>query len=304
MHCILMSSPTGNGLIGSADWHIHRSVEVLAYHKNEECVRILVMVLAENLADAPNYLRFLHRGNVDCSLVTPSYPLPRHPDENRGSDVGILESVYGKAFKDCKGCVQEEALTPWDAWENVARRSITLYGGSEPKTAKFAPEHNVPSGGSYVPFCVWKLGPFDGQGFYLIAFSLEFHSQTYKYLVNGNDGIFSVDGPRRLLAAIKYRDLMNCREEAPFWKGLLNDFENHETAVKSDNYDVILLDEPLADKVNVRSDRCTTNGIHKAAQNQLHESYPAVRYVTTDPYFTLPLSYASPADIAPTASVA
>jgi len=298
MHCVMMSSPKGNGLRGSADWHVYRSVELLAYHKTEQRVRILLMILAESLADVPNYLKLLHRGNVDCDLVTPSYPLPRHPDENNKNNVGVLESVYGKAFKDCKNCyVQEEKkLTPWDAWMSVAQRTVALYGGPNPKTAKLEPKNRVPSDGSYVPFCTWELGPFVEKGLYLLAFSLEFHGQTYNHLVNGQDGTFSVDGPRRLLAAIQYRDLMNYPIDQDYWNCLLGDFNNPETAVKSESYDVILLGPPFADKVEVRADRCT-NGIHKAAKNQPHElCRHAVRYVTTDQYFTLPLSYASHAD--------
>jgi hypothetical protein len=289
MHCIVMSSPN-NTLKGNAGWHIHRSVEVLAYHQAAECVKILFLVLAENLLDGPNVLRFLHRGNVQCRLICPSYPLPRHPDEEyEPQQPGILESVYGKAFNVYGACVREHALTPWEAWARKTRQSVTLFGGNELKNDILSPEFDVPEDDSYIPFCTWKLEDFKNKGLYLISFSLEFSGETYKRLV-ASDESFSVDGPQRLLSAIKYRDIPDYRNEQRNWLDRLRAFEDEATAVCSDSYDVIILGSPLADEVNICYDRCC-NGIHKAAQNQPAPDCHAVRYVTTDQFFTLPLSY-------------
>lgn len=291
MHCIVMSSPRGRRA-----WNIHRSIELLAYHRGERIVRILFVLLAENkLADGANILRIMHRGSVRCTLAEP-WPLPCHPDEETSRSIGILEQLYGKAFEESGGHIlYKNALSPCDTWHQ----------DSEPREVLLWPrcEHSATDGdGSghieverpqtdfarYVPFTTWSCGPFSEEKLYLISFHLEFAGETYDTLVE-REPTFSVDGPERLLSRIRYDDLANVpAKHREGWVSRWADFDAPATRVPSDSYDVLIMEPPLADQVTI-NDECCTTGIYQAP---MQPGDSAVRFVTTDDFFTLPMSYA------------
>ena len=179
MQCIVMSAPEGR-----ETWRVHRSVEVLSYHLSdaEPRVEILLVMNCENLKEAAaNYLRFLHRGAVNCRVVRP-WKLPRHPDEPDGQPP-ILEAIYGRAFiADDSRVLQSNELTAWDSWYPIEQRPIWPWmppeGGASEEFGLADVCGQQVDVASYQPFSEWQLGPFECAGRYLIALRLTLKGPT------------------------------------------------------------------------------------------------------------------------------
>lgn len=233
MHCIVLSSPNG-----SDKWRIHRSVEVLGYHHSGHRVSILFALLAENLlAGSPNSLRFLHRGKVDCHVVS-AWPLPKHPDEKEHGGKGVLSNVYEHLFDmtDRRRILRAKKLTAWDSEEpltseeqvpilNWAEISGVLRAGEQ--RHELSADPLPPNASGYVPFTTWTLSPFNEKGFYLVSFELRFEGETYARLLHADPVVFTVDGPERLLGRIEYEDMVEVgRTEVGPWLKELDDFKD------------------------------------------------------------------------------
>jgi hypothetical protein len=290
MHCIVLSSPAGKDA-----WRVHRSVEILAYHRDAKRISILFILLVENLLPSKNELRVLHRGNVECNLV-PSWPLPLHRDEEAGTR-GVLNDIYGTMFrKDGENLLRVKKLTSWDAQENIegdvsiADWAVQTGLLSCSDEASFFPPEIAPlSKGNHVPFTTWMFSPFHQSGFHLLSFRLQFEGLTYDRLVP-NDDIFTVDGPERLLARIEYEDIIELSsEEKKSWRLRLEEFEDPEKRLLCENYDVIILGPPHGDAV-ARVTEYNANGIYPAPRQS---GTNAQRFITTNNLFTLPLMFAA-----------
>lgn len=325
MHCVVMSSEKGNHT-----WSVWRTVEVLAYHKEERCVRILFLILAKNnsVDSGPNYLKLLHRGNVECTLLPP-WPLPRHYDEGEntkgkvGAVQGILEDLYGKVFSGEEApIVLSKCLTPWDSFVEISERIEVRAGpdlpagqGGFPLPMKLDADQLRVDECSYRPFTTWTVGPFNHAGMYLIAFSLNFTGETYADLVERSMRIatnetdasgelaahgerievapgFSVDGPQRLLALINYLDLPLSRneQERKDFITMLEPFQDEDKRIEPEAYDVVILNYPLADPVEVDSEAMLRNSIYEAPL-QASPLGRAKRFITVDNCFTIGLKY-------------
>jgi hypothetical protein len=286
MQCIALSAPQGKD-----SWHIHRSVETLAYHRSVPRVEILFVFLAENLL-ANNSIDLLHRDRVRCRIV-PSWPLPRHEDERSDTETAVLQQVYGGLFREENACLwQTGRLTPWDEaqevkpavlvrdWANAER----LLSGSECWKLWDA---QYPDNGKTQPFTCWRLCPFTERGHYLIAFRLSVEWSHYKRFPSP-DSVFTVDGPDRLLRRILYEDIAGVPDaERDTWVSRLAPFENETKRLHPDNYDVILLRSSSVDVVERIADYGTT-GIYEAPQQP---NSNGTRFITSKPSFTLPLCF-------------
>jgi hypothetical protein len=285
-----MSSPEGKD-----SWKIHRSIEVLGYHGAERCVRVLVVLLAENqLSDKTNKLNILHRGNVTCHILKP-WPLPRHMDEDQTAEKGILEQYYAAAFKEYSSRLfRTDILKAWDQWEispepqEVIPWSPLEAQGCNIQEGNFlAPVEPYRINHAHIPFTSWTLEPFNRKALYLISFQLEFSGETYGRLIE-HDGNFSVDGPERLLNFIESEDLADLEDrELAEWSGQLADFADCSKRVGSVCYDVIIVNPPFADAVSAADEWCR-KWIYPAPKQN---SPMATRFVTTSQWFTIALYY-------------
>jgi hypothetical protein len=292
MHCIVLSSPKGSGT-----WRIHRSVEILGYHHAERRVSILFALLAENLLEGlPNSLRFLHRGKLDCHVVS-AWPLPKHPDEKPSAE-GVLSNVYGHLFQMADGRVLGVTkLTAWDSEEpltseervpilNWAETPGLLPAGEQ--RHRWPPDPPPPDASGHVPFTTWTLSPFNEKGFYLVSFELQFEGATYARLLHAHPVVFTVDGPERLLGRIEYEDMVEVgRAEVDSWLQRLGDFKDSSKRPPCLSYDVIILGPKYGDEVR-RAEHYCANGIYLAPRQP---SVGAERFLTADQFFTLPLEY-------------
>ena len=306
MHCIVLNSPDGL-FDGKPRWQIWRSVEILGYHHAKKEVHILFGLFIENLVSDTSFLGVLHRGEVECRLLQP-WPFPLHVDEERNEVVPrALAHFYGKGFEEREGRVYHVgSLTPWGEWRDVPRdkrEEVIPWPTEDCPDLAFGqvlpPDCKIPRPKFCAPpFTTWKLGPFPRRALYLVAFSLVFRGETYTDLVE-RGSTFSVDGPNRLLAAIKYRDLFNLpAEEKTAWDQALYDFESRDKRLVSDSYDVVILGSGLADDVTVAKDTECSNGIYHAprdASQEVDTSGCYQRFVTTDDDFTLPLVFSQAA---------
>lgn len=297
MHSILISSP-----YGKKAWSLHRSTEIIGYHRHEKRVSIVVALLVMNkLRRAENFLRFTHRGNVQCQLI-PSWPLPRHPDEKPQLRPSVLEMLYSPGFsEEADGVYRKLHRTPWDSWHAGADEvKIRVWppGSAVDSTDSAESSSNrlrllTPEADSdiFVPISTWELGPFSRNGFHLIAFSLAFQGETYERLV-GECSSFSVDGPRRLISQILQDKQAISDRSAPDPSAIrINDFLDPSLRLTATSYDIVILGPPWtsADKVEVCQDQCAT-GIYPAPQPLVCDGIQ--RFLARDQCFTLPFAYA------------
>ena len=289
MHCIVLSSSTGE-----ANWRIHRSVEVLAYHRQQELVRALVWLVAENLSNHDEYLRMLHRGNVVCK-PDKAWPPPRHSDEPvEQSSPGALQALYGEGFDSSSaGDIQWiKELTPWDSWLEFATPPAICAPANLDATVESAladlPDSKPSVNGEYRPFTVWNVGPFPARQTSLVAFHLEFGGATYSKLV-GTNSLFTIDGPRRLLSRIMNYDLLSVQDRTrrQAYQNQIGKFLDPATRLSADGYDVVILRPAVSDGVEVLENECR-NGIYAAPRQA-----PAIahRFLTTNQSFTITLRY-------------
>jgi len=289
MMCIILRG--GHQKHGSNGWQGRRSVETVGYHHRDKEVRILFSLYLENKLkdEIDNSLFVLHPGKVEYNVIDP-WPPPLHQDEpnppkNKNGD-NILSSVYGKAFKyDNQKLVQANGLSAWDSWYGWNNEPVSIWPKSE-KNLGFADcvTERLPANDErdFVPFTVFKLGPFRKKGAYLTSFTLTARGETYDRLLR-DDPIFTVDGPESLLLRIE-RDYISKLPsyEQQMWRNELSLFE--EYIGLGESYDVILIKNPYADKVK----RMWESGIVKAPLQPIPSSV-AVRYITRNPGFSLGL---------------
>jgi hypothetical protein len=273
-----------------------RSVEVLGFHHAEREVRILLGFYVEKKmeAGAENYLRLMHRGNVEC-FVQPAWPLPLHPDEVKyGSSV--LRDIYAENFQEQEHdnhLLHVKTLTAWDARIPVAQPhpvvpwSPKIEGDPVKDWGwKLMPETPALPLEQYVPFTTWLLGPFDEPAPYLITCAIRIAHKTYDELVESKPQ-FTVDGPERLLSRIKYDDVFRLADqERAEWEGRLAPFEQSHLLL-GDGYDVIILNPPLADSVERLNGSI---GIVPAPRQPGRER--GERFMTADQAFNMTLRYA------------
>ncbi len=303
MHCVLLSSPLGSGY-----WRLRRSVEVIGYHGEDDTARILVILAVTNTAppSTKNYLRIMHRGNVEAFLRD-AWPLPDHYDEaarwkqigaadggKAGSRGNVLIKLYREAFKEVGDeLLQIEALTGWDEFLPIdppvrvfacGLRSCLDGVKESPRGHLIEPEVPSPSADTYSPFTSWKLGPFIEPGLHLLALELTFTGETYKELVTR--GEFTIDGPQRLLARVKHDDLARLSDrERTEWQSRLDKFEGHSLLL-GQSYDVIILRDPFADPIQMLGG----TGIARAPKQPMCKNTPvADRFVTTNQAFSIAL---------------
>jgi hypothetical protein len=270
MHCFVLCSPGGR-----QGWDIHRSVEVLAYHpEDEQHVDILLLLLARSTVRG-NSLRLLHRGTVECRPV-PAWPLPRH--ESESEDSHILQELYGSLFDGEADPSLSRDLTPWDSWMDVVAEPVQTSG------FKFSPDCVRSREVEPAPFTSWTVRGLD-VGWHLFAFQLRFAGATYDELLQG--GAFSVDGPERILSRIEYGTFAAMTEaDRQPWRESLAEFLDPNHRLDCTSYDIVLLTEPPAVPVLQAPELCA-NGIYLAPM----QPTGAQRYLTTDPNFTLPLRF-------------
>src|SRR5258708_8746167 len=275
---------------------MHRSIEVLGFHQVEREVHILIGLYVENrlAAGTENYLRMLHRRNVEC-FVQRSWPLPAHPDEF-GHGSCVLEDIYGDIFEEAPGQQhQVNALTAWDArvpgeqspfkpwWPTIDSEPVQEWGWRIPPETPVCPLER------YAPFTTWRLGPFTEATSYLVTCTIRIPGTTYEHLVQRKPQ-FSVDGPERLLSRIKYDDVFRLADQdRASWEERLAPFEQSHLLV-GEEYDVIILNPPLADKV----DRLNGSiGIVPAPRQPIRDGERrGERFMTADQAFNMTLRYA------------
>jgi hypothetical protein len=299
MLCILLT-----GRDGADAWRMRRSVEVLAFHQESRKVEILFGLYVENKLPAGerNYLRMMHRGNVECFFV-PAWPLPQHPAESRvhGPEVpGVLQQIYGDLFDEVNGQPrQTSTMTGWDGkvelpvsgqdrpvvWtpDEQACGEITEFG------RPLQSETPSPGFQVYTPFTTWELGPFTEPTSFLLTFVLLIQGATYDELVGG-DREFTVDGPERLLSRIRYDDLYRVPDEdRSKWCDRLKPFEQSRLLM-GEGYDVMILRPPYANAVEALSGGM---GIGLGPRQPLWQGQPmAERFITSHQSFSMALRYA------------
>ena len=277
-------------------WLGRRSVEVLAYQKNEKCVNILFNVFIENMLrnGTPNSLEILHPGNVTLKPVG-SWPPPCHlnePDSHKnGKKDNILMSIYKRAFKyesELKTLYQTSGLSVWDSWYGCEDEQVVFWTNKDivsRNAFSIAMPSPQASGNEFVPFSVFRLEGFTESGPTIISFELTIKNETYAKLV-GQDPVFTINGPETLLLRIKrkYLDAVQDADKEQ-WEKRLAEFQQYIGFGES--YDVILLKKPYPDELE-----CVwKSGIVKAPIQPPSEV--AVRYITAYPRFTLALKYSA-----------
>jgi hypothetical protein len=294
MLCIVLNAP-----YGTESWRMRRSVEVLGFHEQAREVHIQLGLYLENRYEqGPNYLRMLHRGNVECFLQ-PAWPFPSHPDEALSGE-SVLRDLYAPIFEDRGGTImQVNTLTAWDSPVTYPTPQHAVAWG--PQTGICVPGWGVPlvpemndserASGRYYPFTSWSLGPFAEQTSYLITCSLRVSGATYDELVHSKPH-FGVDGPERLLRRIRYDDLYRLPDDARgLWERELEPFEQ-SSITNGEGYDVIVLRSPLADSVErLRG----SIGVAAAPKQPLRRDGQQVadRFITSDQAFSMTLRYAA-----------
>lgn len=289
MHCIVLSAPRGRDT-----WKLRRSVEIIGYHRDREEVEILFLLYAENklpVEEGENCLCMMHRGNVECRWK-PSWPLPYHRDEEtagRRDGVSIAASLYEPAFELQYGELSRvRTLRPWDSWETITPHVVHRWHAASDKR-KLDPQGPRRPLDEYIPFTSWEIGNFTEPGLYLMSFALRFKGETYKRLV-GRQPQFTIDGPERLLTRAKY-EILN-REDREVWSEKLALFERG-TVFSEKGYDVIILNPPLADKI----DTFTPSGMAQAPlQPKSGGRLLGTRFITLSHEFTIRGQYATQTD--------
>jgi hypothetical protein len=274
MHCMVLSAPEGGD-----GWRIKRSVEVLAYHFEERRVSILFLLVGQSRKDE-NTLHLLHRGSVSCRLV-PAWPLPYHKAETGSNLPSLLRAFYGPFFQgEVDNLSLCKELTCWDEALRLEKpEPIRASRGNEELGV------SPPVQDHYVPFTVATV-KVPHAGWHLLALEFSFQGRTFDRLLSRN--VFTVDGPRRLLRRIQRDDMAALTPgERETWLAKLGDFTDPKRMLHCESYDVIVLTRPPADNVVSPADHCMT-GI-SVAPSQPAARYGAVRYLTDDSLFTLPL---------------
>jgi len=283
MMCIVL-----RGAIDNESWRGRRSVEMLAYHREQKRVDILFILHLENLRKN-NLLRILHPGNVKGELIRRPWPLPRHPNEPRNEQT-ILESVYRDVFcfndKE-KSLYQSNGLTAWDSYfTNGGKEPVIAWpsGDVDPAKGKMTKVFQKDNDRKFAPFSEFQLGPFTKVGPILIAFRLCFKGESYDRLL-GTSPVFTVDGPESLLIRVRREYILPLPEEARNnWQERMSAFE--QFIGFGESYDVIVIKEPFA----TRTTSVWKNGIVEAPIQPSKDV--AERYITAYPRFVLALRYA------------
>ncbi len=310
MMCIVLRGKDRDGFNGNDFWQGLRSVEILGYHhKEKRCNILLVLYLQNKLSDGEeNFLYMLHPGNVTATLGNP-WPAPHHPDVEKQNGTEflngtklILESVYGKAFRedDETGQVyQTSGLSTWDSWYPQDDEPVEIFWPKEKNTLgkdkltaeipRVFPKTNTQS---FSPFNVFELGPFTKRGAVLIAVNSVVQGESYDKLL-GDRRAFTIDGPETLLSRIKheYIPLVQNEEEKNKWNDVLRKFRRYVGFGES--YDVITIQPPYADKLEY----IDGSGIIKAPEQPPQEL--AERYISGCHGFTLCLKSPEPVEDIP-----
>lgn len=277
-----------NSQHGPDSWHIHRSVEVLAYHREQKTVRILVMLQAENLLDGPNELCVLHRGSIQATYRR-AWPMPDHPDEVMTKHKrNILTKLYSGDFEEHEGGVyQRQRRTAGDSIVPINPVPVQVWSpdgqpadDGDVLKAEFCSDEC----GLTCPFTTWRLTGFSEKALYLVAIGLEFSTSTYDMLLESQEA-FTIDGPSVLLSRIRYYDLATLPPDSR---------ANHELALEAfagpnrldpRTYGIIVLGSPAAS--DVEPDKTApTSAVINARRIR-----GAMHFLAANPAFTLGLKY-------------
>jgi len=266
-------------------------VEIIGYHATDRTIKILLALIVENMAEngVKNDLRLMHAGTPDC-FVVPPWPLPKHPDEEPDSK-GILDQLFGHAFESGSGGLKRtKGLTSWDECHPIPETPIVTFqsgGDHNPLLGGsfVMPEQGIPTDGRVAPFTVWKFGPFTQKAAHLITLGLRFAGSSCDQLLGPGQVEFTVDGPLRLVTRIKLEDLSDFSSETRrAWVDRITPFEEANHLLMGEGYDVIILREPLADRVELVGEI----GIARAAKQPVQRGVQiADRFVTTHRHFSI-----------------
>jgi len=271
-------------------WIGRRMGEVIGCHFKPEEAKILGVLFLNNGGKdgEENYLELMHPGNVEAKLTTSS-PLPNHPDEPvDDSHQNILNTIYGDAFdikraKDSqKICEiqQVKALSQWEIWYELDDNPYSQINWPEdprtqdkpPKIKKIFPQEGK---SGFVPFTIWRVGPFVKKGPVLFSFEMILKGESFYEFVS-RERVFTIDGPERILFRIEFGYIPLLPEkERGAWLNKLKTFENYIKA--KSGYDIILLGSKLADALTVGQQSCASK-----AGLQLESEDIGVRYLTDD----------------------
>jgi hypothetical protein len=181
-------------------------------------------------------------------------------------------------------------LSAWDSWYGCGIENVTVWPSQEKSYPNDSPYMKIippePFDNSDAPFTTFQLGPFKKSGPVLIAFKLWLKGQIYTNLV-AHEPIFTVDGPERLLLRTECAHIQRMtKDKQKPWQDGIDLFKNYLSFGES--YDVILLDEPYADKVAV----VWKSGMIKAPIQPKPESI-GTRYISANSSFSLWLKYSA-----------
>jgi hypothetical protein len=281
--CILLRGDNGED-----SWRGRRCVEILGYHYKAKEKHMLFLLHLENLK-TNNYLDLLHTGNTTLEVVAPSLSL-QHQDEPTRSH--ILKSVYGKAFEYSGAgseLWQKKGLSPWDSLYTIKKERVTIWPKADPTATLESFEIVYPENlehNNFVPFTIWRLGPFTKKGAVAIALKLTFEGDSYDKIVLDQPHLFSVDGPEPLLSTISHSYIpfhldKDVQQKAKEWLGKFRNYMSF-----SEGYDVIIIKPPYADKVIPLK----LSSIVRAPI-QPKPAGVADRFITANPWFTMTLRY-------------
>lgn len=281
----------------ASSWEAHRTIEILAFHKEQQKVEILFLVYLSN-KKKNNFLQLLHPGNIRCELVSLSAGLPWHQDELRNNERpeneehNILKSIYGQMFyfdENNNKFHLNKILSPWDSFCDLAPEDQTknlFVLQDDLLMMSMESLYPLKDESEWVPFSAWEVGPFPNKGDFLIAFKATIQKKSYTEFVE-SDPFFIVDGPTQLQDRIKHLYIPSLeRAEQKKWEGRFKLFEDYFHFDES--YDIVILRKPHADIVFPDMD---SSSMITAGSLQSHPENCYRRYVSANSNFILKLSY-------------
>lgn len=247
--CFILTGKDGE----TKSWTGYRSIEVLGFHKTQKKTEVLLLLYIRN-EEENNQLMLMHPGNVSCEAVDFQGGLPKHQDELRlheSNQMSILDSIYHKVFEfDQKNSTfyLRKILTLWDSLSDIDlwdQNEIAIWNNSPQKY--ILPLFQMKDNTKWSPFSAWKLGPFPSIGDYFLAVKVTLSNESYSTLVNP-DSFFLVEGPKQLQSKLYQVFIPYFTHDDPKgWRKKLSFFNN--SLRFRDGYDIVILDEPFADKV-------------------------------------------------------
>lgn len=278
----------------SNDWRGRKMGEVLGFHFFEKQAKVLATFYLQNNCENghKNYIHILHPGNVHADMVTS--PLPSHPDEKcKGFTAdNILQYLFGNAFNIVDNgeiIWQVRALSPWDTWHDMTKCERVNWPNDPrnldncPHIDRVSPEVEYKKE-EFTPFTVWRVGPFTKKGPVIFSLEILIEAKTFEELILSN-GIFTVDGPTRLLSRIKHKYLpLIAKSDREDW---MKELVSFNTYIKSDaGYDIVILGQDYADEPSVEQKSC----INEAFLQPQAVSH-GMRYSTDKSNFTISLKH-------------